>query len=97
MLNKNELIMLRDSILPSLKTWNQNRLFIAWSFLAAILFTAGIELFKILTPESYHLIGFIIIFIFAFFVLLKLGKIIDNKANGLQIVYDTLNEEIRVQ
>jgi len=89
-----ELKKARDDLLPEVKFWNRNRLFLAWAFCAAIILTSGIEIVKIVS-EDYFLIGMISLFVFGLIIIIMLTRILDKNSNDRNKTYDEINKIIR--
>jgi fructose-specific phosphotransferase system IIC component len=104
MKSKEELIQIRKEILPLSKSWNQNRLFLVWGFLAAMMVAFGLELFRTFAKDlsfklngilsNYYFIGLLVFFIFSLVLIFKVSKIIDENANNLNNVVKDLTNVI---
>jgi len=104
-----ELQKIYDDLLPKAKSWNRDRLLLAWGFCSAIFTITGLELFKIIAKDynfkfneiltklffqDFYLIG-ILIFFFTFgIVTYCIGKIIDQNADDMNKTLNDLKKQI---
>lgn len=106
-MNKEEI----KKTLEETKKWNQNRLFLIWGVLASLVLILGLELFKILAKEYLfemskfllgafdkdgYLLGIWIFFILSLFASLYVSKIIDERANTFQKLYNTISNKSNI-
>lgn len=93
---------------PKAKFWNQNSLFLVFGGSFAVMFTSGIELFKIWAKdysfklaslskllEDWYFCGIGAFFLFGLIICIFSAKKIDNIIKETNIILRMLNEELK--
>jgi hypothetical protein len=104
-----ELESIYNNLLPKAKSWNRDRLLLAWGFISAFFLTTAFELFRIFASEKYnfkwvvilasilkdyYLIGILVFFIPGFIILLIVSNVINTNADDINKTLNILKKEI---
>ncbi|MEK6855993.1 MAG: hypothetical protein AABX66_02425 [Nanoarchaeota archaeon] len=97
-----KLTEVEKELLPKVKSWNRDRLLLAWGFSAALLMTIGLSIIQYVFTKnqsnSYtdgYIISIIFLFVFGIILTLWAGHIIDQNANDANITLEIVHKELQ--
>lgn len=96
-----------DELLPKAKSWNRDRVLLAWGFGTAIVLTAGFEIYGWLFEKygadfsklvegfpDYYLMGLFIIFMIGAYLAIHTSYIINQNADDINKTTAVIEKEI---